>query len=295
MTMLVVGMPGNELFATSLANHLGADYVTVAEHRFPDEEVLVRFPRKIENLDIVLVCTLDRPDNKILPLLFAAGTARQLGAKRVGLVAPYLCYMRQDKVFHEGEAISARLFAKIMSQNLDWIATVEPHLHRIHTLHEMFGIPAIAVHADKTIADWIGREVQNPILIGPDSESAQWLEAVAARIGCPFSVLAKERRGDDRVIVSQIDPYILASRTPVILDDVISTGQTILQASASLKNAGTGKPVVVGVHAVFANNAYALVESAASRVVTTNTILHHSNNIDIVPCVARAIREQNSI
>ncbi len=134
---------------------------------------------------VALVCTLDRPDPKLLPLLFAARTASELGDASVGLVAPYLAYMRQDRRFHTGEAVSARLFASILSPQFDWLVTVDPHLHRIHSLAAIYEMATRVLHAAPAIARWIAREVENPVLIGPDGESVQWVSEVARTTGAP--------------------------------------------------------------------------------------------------------------
>jgi len=119
---------------------------------------------------LFLVCTLARPNEKILPLIFAAETARELGARRVGLVAPYLCYMRQDRRFQTGEAVTSRPFATLISRACDWLVTIDPHLHRYKALSEIYTIPARALHAGAAIAGWIKNNIENPFLIGPDEK-----------------------------------------------------------------------------------------------------------------------------
>ena len=109
---------------------------------------------------IALVCTLDRPDAKMLPLLFAAAAARELGASQVGLVAPYLAYMRQDRRFKPGEAVTSREFARLLSGAFDWLVTVDPHLHRYASLAEIYRIPTRVVHAAPLISQWIRTRIE---------------------------------------------------------------------------------------------------------------------------------------
>lgn len=281
-------MPGNEALAASLARESRLQTTEIAVHGFPDGETLVRFPSALSGQSLAIVCTLDRPNAKILPLLFAAATARELGARSVGLIAPYLCYMRQDRRFHPGEAVSARLFASLLSRSFDWLVTVEPHLHRIGGLGDIFSIPAQNASAGSAIAQWIKREVPNPYLIGPDAESEQWVKQVAATVGCPHETLTKRREGDRAVSVSALESSV-ASRTPVILDDIVSTGQTALKTVEELKRLQAPPPVIVGVHGLFEKDAYEKLSAAASRLVTTNTIAHKSNEIDITPSIVRAL------
>jgi ribose-phosphate pyrophosphokinase len=238
---------------------------------------------------VVLLCTLDRPDDKFLPLLFAAAAARDLGAKRVGLVVPYLAYMRQDRRFNEGEAVTSSYFARILSAGIDWLVTVDPHLHRRTSLDEIYSVPARVVHAAPLISAWIRQNVERPLLIGPDSESAQWVAAVARDADAAHLVLNKVRHGDRDVEVSVPDVAKWRDHTPVLIDDIVSTGRTMIEAIGHLKREGTRPPVCVAVHGIFADDAYQnLITAGAARVVTTTSVPHVSNAIDIAALLAHA-------
>lgn len=291
MSLLLLPLPGSEAVSAALAAELDAEVGTLAVRRFPDGESYVRLDTPVVGRSVVLVCTLRDPDRLAIPLLFAAATARELGAARIGLVAPYLAYMRQDARFRPGEAIASRQFGRLVSQGIDWLATVDPHLHRHHDLAEVYQVPAAAVRAAPAVADWIAREVPQPVLIGPDGESAQWVEDVAARIPAPHVVLAKVRHGDRDVQVSPPTVAELRGRTPVLLDDIISTARTMIATVGHLRAAGVDAPVCVGVHAVFAGDAHAaLVTAGAARVVTSDTIPHPTNAIPTAALLAPAIR-----
>ncbi|MFD2854944.1 hypothetical protein ACFSZS_09350 [Seohaeicola zhoushanensis] len=110
--------------------------------------------------------------------------------------------MRQDRRFAPGQAISAPLFARFLGESFDWLITVDPHLHRIKSLNEVFSVPAIRVATAPLIADWIASEVPDAVLIGPDNESRQWVAEVAAMARRPFEVLDKQRSGDRSVEVT---------------------------------------------------------------------------------------------
>jgi ribose-phosphate pyrophosphokinase len=239
---------------------------------------------------------LHDPDSKIPALLFAASTARELGAARVGLVAPYLAYMRQDKRFTEGESVTSLHFAKLISRYVDWLVTVDPHLHRRTSLDDIYSVPSIVVHAAPLLAQWIRANVDSPVLIGPDSESEQWVSEVAREANAPWLVLEKIRRGDRDVSVSIPDPGALRDRTPVLVDDIISTARTMMAAAHHLAGRGLAPPVCVGVHAVFAGTAYAdLAAAGVARVVTCNTIAHESNAIDVSGPLAEAVGSLTAI
>jgi ribose-phosphate pyrophosphokinase len=261
----------------------------LAVRRFPDGESYVRLGSAVAGRDVVLACGLDRPDPKVIPLLFALEAARELGASRVGLVAPYLCYMRQDRRFQDGEAVAARLFGRVLSRSVDWLVTVDPHLHRIHDLAEVVSVPARVVHAAPAIAAWVQVEVERPLFVGPDAESEQWVSNVARRADAPWIVLRKVRRGDREVEVSVPDVDRWRDRVPVLVDDIVSTGRTLLETLGHLKRAGMKPPVCVAVHALFAERASEDLIAAGARVVTCNTVAHATNAIDLVPDLAEAV------
>ena len=177
---LVIAMPGNERFAGETAAALDAETGQIETRHFPDGESYIRFRSDVRGRGWQPSPALDRPDGKYLPLHFAAAVARELGASKVGLVAPYLAYMRQDRRFHEGEAVTSVTFARLLSSAFDWLVTVDSHLHRMGSLGEIYSIPAKAAHAAPLISEWIKANVAHPVIIGPDAESEQWVAAVAA-------------------------------------------------------------------------------------------------------------------
>lgn len=291
MSGVLLHAPGDAALAGRLGPLIGARVAPVELHRFPDGESLVTLPPGLDGCDVRLLASLRDPDALALPLWFAAHTARGLGARSVQLVAPYLAYMRQDRRFAPGQAVSAPLFARFVEGAFDGLLTVDPHLHRIATLDAVYRIPAVAVSATGAVADWLSTAVPDAVLIGPDSESAQWVGAIAARASLPFQVLAKTRRGDRDVDVSLPDAAALRGRRPVLVDDIVSTGHTLLRTIAQLRDLGIPPPVVVAIHAVFAGDAYARLQAAGvERIVSTDTLPHPSNAIGIAPTLAAALR-----
>ena len=289
---LLIPLAAKDPRAGALAASLGAELGEVTIRRFPDGETYLRYDTEIERRSVMLLCSLDRPDSKVLPLVFAADAARQLGARSIGLVAPYLAYMRQDRRFKPGEAITSAHFAQMLSNHLDWLVTVDPHLHRYESLSEIYGIRTAVVHAAPLISEWIAREVERPLLIGPDSESEQWVSAVARGAGAPSIVLRKHRRGDREVEIETPDLASWRDRTPVLVDDIVSTARTMIVTIGHLRKAGLRPPVCLAVHGLFAGDAFQeLLTAGAARVVTCNTVPHGSNAIDVTPILAQGVRE----
>lgn len=290
--MLVLALPDGTQLANALAQQLQCEHSQLAVHRFPDGETLVRIDAPVQGRCVVLAGSLHHPDGKTLPLLFAADAARELGAAQVGLVAPYLAYMRQDKRFHPGEAVTSRSYARLLSSSLDFLLTVDPHLHRWGSLGELYPIRTQVVAAAPAIAQWLHRHVPQALLVGPDSESEQWVAEVARLVGAPHTVLNKTRRGDrDVSVVLHETSADWAGRTPVLLDDIVSTGHTLLAAAQALRAAGLPPPVCVAVHALFDADALArLLQGNVQRIVSCDCIPHPTNAIALAPGLAEALR-----
>ena len=290
MSRLILPLPGNEAFAAQLAGALGGELGRIETRHFPDGESYVRLHGDPSGRAVDLVCTLARPDPQFLPLVFAADAARELGASAVNLVAPYLAYMRQDIRFQPGECISSLSFARLLSSTFDTLLTVDPHLHRHPTLASLYTIPTATLHAAPLLADWIAANVPAPLVVGPDEESEQWAGAIAARIGVPHVVLRKVRHGDRSVEIQVPDLAAHRDRTPVLVDDIASSGRTLAVATHQLVGQGLRQPECVVVHALLDEAAYAELSGVFSRVTSTDAVPHPSNRIALAPLLADALR-----
>lgn len=286
---LILPLPGNETFACHLAEAGGWELGHLKSRRFPDGESYVRILSDVADRPVDLVCTLARPDDGFLRLVFAADAARALGAREVTLIAPYLSYMRQDRRFQLGEAITSKTFARLLSSTFDRLVTVDPHLHRYPALSALYTIPAQALHAAPLLAHWIAAEVGEPLIIGPDEESEQWVSEIARRMGAPYAVLRKIRHGDRNVDVELPDLSQWKARCPVLVDDIASSGHTLIEAARKLAFQGFQRPVCVVAHGVFAEDSYERLKSLADRIVSSDSIPHESNAIRLAPLIAAAI------
>jgi ribose-phosphate pyrophosphokinase len=292
MKPLLFALPGNDAFTTQLSVHCAGDIGTLVTRQFPDGESYVRLDANVAGRLVVLVCTLDRPDDKTLRLLFAAHAARDLLAARVGLVAPYLGYMRQDKRFQPGEAITSDCYGSLLSEAFDWVVTVDPHLHRRASMAEVYTTPVNVVHAAPKLSTWIKEHVPDALIIGPDAESEQWVSAVAADAEVPYVTLEKTRRGDRDIKLTFPVLEQWRGRIPVLVDDIISSGRTMEVALQQLILLGFSSPVVLGVHGLFAEDAcQRLVAAGAARVVSTNTVRHRTGHLDVSDIVAKAVAQ----
>lgn len=283
-------IPGNESMGHLLLDMLDVQPGEVLIKRFPDGETYVKVMSDVHEKEVIIACSLHHPDTKILPLYYLAKTLKEFRASSITLVAPYLAYMRQDKRFTEGECITSALFAKLLSSFIDRLITIDPHLHRHSSLDELYSIHTSVLHAAPLIAGWIRENIGLPVIIGPDSESEQWIREVAGLAEAPYVLLEKTRISDKKVQISfpAVEKYL--QHTPVLVDDIISTASTMSETIRLLAAAGLRSPVCVGIHAVMAGGAYdKLIKAGAARIVTTNSIIHPSNAIHVERMLATAV------
>jgi len=277
---------------TRIAVAADCSLLPLEQRRFPDGERYLRLREDPRGEQVWIVADLMPPDEALMGVLLLAATLREQGAAQVGLVAPYLPYMRQDMAFHPGECVSARHMARLLGASVDALVTVDAHLHRIGSLDEVFDIPARNLSAASLLADAVGANIARPLLVGPDAESAQWVSAAAERIGCPWTVLEKVRSGDRSVRVSGTFRPEWQAFEPVLLDDVLSTGSTLVEACALLKTEGMRAPRVAVVHAIFAGDAEERLRAAGvTGVMSCDSLPHPSNRVGLAALIAAALRE----
>lgn len=276
-------------FARRLARALGGGPpAPVLVHRFPDGESLVRVAPAPRHA--ILLRTLDRPDEKLVELLLAADALRRRGARRLTLVAPYLPYMRQDRVFRAGEPVSQRVIGGLLGGAFDRVLTVEAHLHRVARLSAVIPCRAQSLSAAPALADWLARRRSRPCLVGPDAESEGWVRALARHCALPFVVGRKRRLGDRRVEV-ELPPLPRGARRALLVDDIASSGATLAAAARALRRAGVARVDAVVVHAIFAPGARRRLSAAGiGQVASTDTIVHESNAVGVAPMLAAALR-----
>lgn len=286
---IVLGFPSYRAPAARLAQRLGARYGDVAVHRFPDGESLVRLPPDLPG-HVVLCLSLDHPNGRLVELELAAATARELGAETLTLVAPYLCYMRQDKAFHPGEAVSQRIVGALLGRRFDALITVDPHLHRTHTLAAAIPVRrAVALSAAPVMTAWLEQRSDAPLLIGPDEESSQWVSAIANPAGLDYGIALKTRLGDREVRV-ELPDVPAAGRDVVLVDDVASTGQTLVAAAREVRARGAASIAVLVTHALFVDDAeMRLREAGVTEICSSDSIPHPSNRLHLDEIIAAAL------
>jgi ribose-phosphate pyrophosphokinase len=287
---IVLGFPTYRGPAQRLARRAGLDYDDVVIHRFPDNESLVRLPAHLPPR-VILCCSLDDANRRLIELELAAATAKQLGAEHLTLVAPYLCYMRQDTAFNPGESVSQRVIGRLLARHFDTLITVDPHLHRTSDLSDAVPVRrALATSAAPAMAAWLATQAQHPLLLGPDEESAQWVSAIAAPNQLEFGVARKQRLGDREVRI-ELPAMTFADRQIVLVDDIASTGHTLAETARQLSAHGPTSISILVTHALFVDDALARLRAAGVDVIcSTDSVLHPSNQIHLDAILAAGLR-----
>jgi ribose-phosphate pyrophosphokinase len=277
--------------AGRLAAALGIALRPLECHRFPDGEQLVTAAETAPTA--IVYRTLADPDARLIGLLLAADALRHRGATRLVLVAPYLPYMRQDMAFAPGEAVSQKVIGRLLASAFDAVVTVDPHLHRTPDLASM--LPGgISVSAAATIAQTVaGRLPDDTVLIGPDAESRPWVAAVAAPLGLDHLVANKQRHGDRRVSISLPD---VGQRPAFLVDDMLSSGGTLIACADQLRAAGATLAGAAVTHCLAKTDDLALIAAAGiAPLLACDSIPGPAACISLAPALAAALRQHGLV
>ncbi len=264
---------------------------TIASHRFPDGERLITAAET--TAEVLLYCTLADPDARLIELLLAADALRRRGARRLTLVAPYLPYMRQDAVFAPGQALSQQVIGRLLANAFDAVVTVDPHLHRTPDLGDVLpGCQAVVVSAAASLAGALkGRLPPDTVLVGPDSESSPWVAAVAAPLALESIVAEKQRSGDRAVRITLPDAKRLTGRPAFLVDDMLSSGGTMIACADLLRAAGARLAGAAVTHCLAGSDDLARLTAAGiAPLLATDSIPCPAATVALAPALAAAIR-----
>ena len=295
---IILGFDDYLLPAQQLATSLSIPFKQVELHQFPDGETKVTLPIKLPK-HVIICRTLNQPNAKLIELIITASAARAQGVEHITLIAPYLCYMRQDIAFNAGEAISQKIIGKLLDDYFDRVITIDPHLHRINNLSEV--VPskqATALHAGSAMSAFLQQQFSQPVLIGPDEESDQWVKAIAKFHQWHYAIATKERFGAKNVSVTlathdkeNTKELSITNRDVIIVDDIASSGKTLEQAVKQIQQQAPASISIIVTHAFFVDNAITrLTNLGVANIWSSDSVLHSSNAFSIVDTIAEQLR-----
>ncbi len=294
MNAAIQSLPSSSRDAARLASRLGIPFHEIAVHRFPDGEIRVTVGPAAPTT--IIYASLDRPNEKLISLMFAREALYRGGANRLVLLAPYLCYMRQDTAFHEGEAISQQAIGAMLARCVDRVVTVDAHLHRTRDIGAVFpGIASDNLSAMPAIAEALRKTSIDPrtFVVGPDTESRPWVSDLADRLGLPHTAAQKLRRGDRSVEIGFPDPTLLAGKPALIVDDIVSSGATMIACAKALGSAGATMIDAVVTHALFPEDLCRdMALSGIRSIRSTHSVPHATNAISLDDLFVDALQDE---
>jgi ribose-phosphate pyrophosphokinase len=293
--MIVLSGSASTDLAGKVAKELNAKHVELEIKRFPDGEKYVRVLDDVKDQDVVAVQSLYRnPDEYIMELLLLVDALRDLGARSITGVVPYLAYARQDARFKPGEAVSSLTIAKLLETvGMTSFMTVDTHLHRLEDVSKVFRIPAYNLSAMPLLGKYAieNLDPKKPIVVGPDEEAEPWAEIVAKELDAEHTIFHKKRVSSTKVEIDTGD-VDFKGRDVVFADDIISTGGTIAESARACLQKGARRIFALCTHPVLADGAIDRMKAAGvRRVIGTDTIPSSVSKVSVAPVVADGIRK----
>ena len=284
--MIIVGGSSSRDLAKELASILGCQFIQAASTKFPDGENYTRIDCESLNDDVVIVQNT-YPDSNMIEMFLLQDAVRRMGAKTITLVIPYFGYARQDRVFKPGEPESAKVMCRHLDMDCDRVITIDIHKEAVL---DYFSCPHVDLKAAAVIADYF-KDKGIDMVLSPDIGAAGRAKDVGDRMGLPHDHLEKTRLSgvDVKIAPAKMD---CKGKKILIVDDMISTGGTIIAAASALREAGATSVSVACTHGVFVNNAIErLTGSALDAVLCCNTLENEVSHISVAGIIADAIRK----
>jgi len=293
--MIIIGGSSSQDLAAKVANELGVKAGALEVRRFPDGERYVRILSEVKGSSVAVIQSIHHtPDELLFEYLLLTDALKDLGAKKVVAFIPYFAYARQDERFKSGEALSFKTVTKLIEcVGTDEIFTIDMHQHRVLKSSEVFKIPSHNLSAMRLIADYVQKhgKLEHPLVIGPDAEAEQWAKIAADRLHTDYDVFLKKRLGDAHVEVRPREANA-NGRDVLIVDDIISTGGTIVEAVRILQSQGVRRIQVACTHPILAPGALEKIkETGVQDVVATDTVPSPISHVSVAPLIAEHVKE----
>jgi len=286
--MKIVAGSASKRLARKLGDVLNVPVIEAEYKIFPDGESYFRIPESVEGEDIIIVQTTGPPQDKhILELAFLLDTVKDFRAKKITLVVPYLAYARQDERYLEGEVLSSKVVAKILNSiGANKLLTVDVHNEAVLSF---YNFEAVNLSASEVFADHIEKmELKDPFVLCPDQERPEMLKPIADRLGTEYDWLEKFRDRITGEVKTKEKKLPVENRDVLIVDDIISTGWTVVNAINLLKKQGARDIYVFATHLVFAEGARErILNAGAKEIIGTDSIERDESKVTLAPLIAK--------
>lgn len=284
---MIIGGSASQKLAALVAKELNETLCPLETRRFPDGERYIRIGGDVDPDAIVIQSTGYPQDQNLLELFLILKTLKSLDVERIKVVIPYFGYGRQEKRFKSGEAISAQVVAEL----LEAAGASEIYSVNLHEdgLRNLFNIPVHNLSAMPPIADYIGEKFEDPLIVAPDKGALGFAEEIAGILSCDCDYLEKTRISPEKVETKPKNLDV-KNREAVIIDDIISTGGTIVNASQILSQHGASKIAVSCVHPVLVEDSLLKIfATGVDDVIATDTLQSDVSTISVAPLIAAFI------
>jgi ribose-phosphate pyrophosphokinase len=279
-------------FAQRIAEHLEIGYIPLELRVFPDKEVCPRVMGEVGKETILALRMEVDPNNYLARLLLTASTLRDSSAQKITCVVPYLIYARQDKVFKEGESYSLKyMLDSLYNAGVDEVITVNSHAQRWKReiniskckVYNLNAMPVIA----KAVDDF-------DFVMGPDAGTERWVKEIYELKKVELKEVSygffEKSRNLETGRIEMYGKADVKNKNVLIVDDIISSGKTMLKAVENVKKSGAEKIWVAAVHGLFRDESLRDLENLCDGVFATNTLPHDAKEIDIIPLICGKIK-----
>lgn len=288
MIILIIGGSASQKLAAKIAKELECPLIPIETRRFPDGERYIRIKGKLDNEAIVVQSTGYPQDENLIELFLILKNLKSMGIEKIKVIIPYFGYGRQERRFKSGEAVSA----VIISELLEVAGASEIFCINLHeeNITEFFKIPVHNLSAMPIIANHIKETLDNPVIVAPDKGALGFAKEIAEILNCEYDYLEKTRISPE-VVETKPKNIDVNGKEAVIIDDIISTGGTIVNATGILKELGASKVIVSCVHPVLVEDALLKIFAAGvDDVLSTDTLLSDVSVISVASLVAKALK-----
>ncbi|MEK4362848.1 MAG: ribose-phosphate diphosphokinase [Paenibacillus sp.] len=286
----------NPKLAEQVCDKLGVQLGKIKLSRFKSGEIYVHYEETIRNCDVFLVQSLSHPINELfVELLVMIDAAKRASARTVNIIVPYYGYARQERKSAPREPISAKMVADVLTTaGANRVVTIDLHAAAIQGF---FNIPVDHMTSLDLISDYLlSKGIENPVVVSPDAGRASMAEKLANRLDSPFAIMIKKRPSHNESVITHVIGDV-EGRTPIIIEDLIDTGTTILNVVEGLKERGSKNVYVCATHGLFSDGAVSkLNHPSIEEVVVTDSIALPDDHpecfkvLPVAPMLARAIR-----